>query len=72
MLRLLYYRYKKTGKISTKKGGGRLIRHGRIIHILRYTYNDTIDTPKIPHSFSEWLVHPHKLHHVFFHVLFVE
>ena len=33
MLRLLY---KKTGKISTKKGGGRLIRHGRIIRILRY------------------------------------
>ena len=36
MLRLLYYRYKKSGKISTKKGGGLIIRHGRIIHILRY------------------------------------
>ena len=35
MLRLLYYRYKKSGKISTKKGGGLIIRHGRIIRILR-------------------------------------
>ena len=37
MLRLLYYRYKKSGKISTKKGGGVIIRHGRIIRILWYT-----------------------------------
>ena len=36
MLHLLYYRYKKSGKISTKKGGGLIIRHGRIIRILRY------------------------------------
>ena len=27
---------KKLGKISTKKGGGLIIRHGRIIRILRY------------------------------------
>ena len=36
MLRLLYYRYKKSGKIRTKKGGGLIIRHGRIIRILRH------------------------------------
>ena len=36
MLHLPYYRYKKSGKISTKKGGGLIIRHGRIIRILRY------------------------------------
>ena len=39
MLSLLYYRYKKSGKISRKKGGGLIIRHGRIIRILRYIYN---------------------------------
>ena len=39
MLRLLYYRYKKSGKISTKRGGGLIIRHGHIIRILRYIYN---------------------------------
>ena len=33
MLRLLYYHYKKSGKISTKKGGGLIIRHGRIIRM---------------------------------------
>ena len=38
MLRLLYYLYKKSGKISTKKGGGLIIRHGRIIRILRYCH----------------------------------
>ena len=37
MLRLLYYHYKKSGKISTKKGGGLIICHGRIIRILQYT-----------------------------------
>ena len=36
MLRILYYLCKKSGKISTKKGGGLIIRHGRIIRILRY------------------------------------
>ena len=36
MLRLLYYLYKKSVKISTKKGCGLIIRHGRIIRILRY------------------------------------
>ena len=36
MLRILYYLCKKSGKISTKKGGGLIMRHGRIIHILRY------------------------------------
>ena len=40
MLRLLYYRYKKSGKISTKKGGGLIIRHGRILRILRYNAFD--------------------------------
>ena len=40
MLRLLYYRYKKLGKISTRKGGGLIIRHGRIIRILRYILNN--------------------------------
>ena len=34
--RMLSLFYKKSGKISTKKGGGLIIRHGRIIRILRY------------------------------------
>ena len=49
MLRLLY---KKSGKISTKRRGGLIIRHGRIIRILRYvnfkgtcSYNHGIPTP---------------------------
>ena len=36
MLRILYYLCTKSGKISAKKGGGLILRHGRIIRILRY------------------------------------
>ena len=47
MLRILYYLCKKLGKISTKKGGGLILRHGRILHILRYT---RIHTHKCTHA----------------------
>ena len=31
------YLCKKLGKISVKRGGGLILRHGRILRILRYT-----------------------------------
>ena len=52
MLRILYYLCKKSGKISTKKGGGLIIRHGHIIRILRYVYIGPT-CPKYSHPMGE-------------------
>ena len=43
MLRILYYLCKK---FSTKKGGGLIIRHGRIIRILRYVQRSSLREPR--------------------------
>ena len=36
MLSIHYYLCTKSGKISMKKGGGLILRHGCVIRILRY------------------------------------